>query len=563
MILREYQKETVSKAVTALQEHKNTVVVAPTGAGKTVIMSALAREFKGAKTLILQHRHELVTQNKRTFEVVNPSWDTSLYTADCKDWNGQAVFAMVPTLCRPARVREMPSFDLVIADECHHAPAPSWARIIDRARELNDDVLLAGFTATPERSDGRGLASCFGNCSSQIDIKKLITKGFLVPPKTYVVDVGVTEKLRAVKRNRDDFDMEEVESIMNHRVINEEVVRKWQEKAGDRRSIFFCSTKAHAYGVERELKEQNIPAAVLTGDTPKGERMQILQDLKSGKLQIVVNVAVLTEGFDEPTVSCIVLLRPCSYKSVMIQMIGRGLRTCKKEIKTDCIVIDFGTSILTHGDIDAGRNLKGRKSEDGEDNMACPGCGNIIPRESRECPFCGCDPDIQDEEGESRETETTILDKVELTEFDLFLNSPFRWVDLFHSEKVLFATGFDAWVAVVSADGYIFKAIGGRSREKPELLATSAKLQAITAADDFMRCYETNDNSKKTRSWMNAAATKKQIHMLLRRGYDIKDPLFPPYSRYEAMAHITFQLNRQVIERQLFAVPSHYHYEAA
>ena len=125
--------------------------------------------------------------------------------------------------------------------------------------------------------------------------------------------------------------MSEVERIMNKRAINKRIVEEWQDKAGQRKTVVFCSTIVHAQDVCDEFRRANIRAEIVTGDTPSQERMQILKDLERGDVQVVVNVAVLTEGFDAPPISCIVLTRPCSYKSTMVQMIGRGLRTIDQE----------------------------------------------------------------------------------------------------------------------------------------------------------------------------------------------------------------------------------------
>jgi superfamily II DNA or RNA helicase len=302
MILRPYQKIAVDDASIALTKHKNTIVVAPTGAGKTIMLSALVgkRYKQGKKILILQHRDELVRQNRTKFSKVNPKITTSVVDGSEKDWSGETIFSMVQTLSRPNNLENMCDFDMVVVDESHHAIAETYTRIIDRVKEANNSVEIVGFTATPNRGDRKGLRSIFNNCSHQIEITTLIREGFLVPPKTFVVDVGVRQELENVRKTISDFDMGEVERIMNKRAINERIVQEWQEKAIDRKTVVFCSTIIHAQDVCDEYRRANIRAELLTGDTPSDERQKILHDLEHGDVQVVVNVAVLTEGFDAP-----------------------------------------------------------------------------------------------------------------------------------------------------------------------------------------------------------------------------------------------------------------------
>ena len=452
MILRPYQKIAVDDASIALTKHKNTIVVAPTGAGKTIMLSALVgkRYKQGKKILILQHRDELVRQNRTKFSKVNPKITTSVVDGSEKDWSGETIFSMVQTLSRPNNLENMCDFDMVVVDESHHAIAETYTRIIDRVKEANNSVEIVGFTATPNRGDRKGLRSIFNNCSHQIEITTLIREGFLVPPKTFVVDVGVRQELENVRKTISDFDMGEVERIMNKRAINERIVQEWQEKAIDRKTVVFCSTIIHAQDVCDEYRRANIRAELLTGDTPSDERQKILHDLEHGDVQVVVNVAVLTEGFDAPPVSCIVLTRPCSYKSTMVQMIGRGLRTIDPEehpgiIKRDCIVLDFGTSVLTHGSLDETVDLEGSEARGtgAAPEKTCPQCESVVPLSSRECPLCGYEFGKQDKE---------VLEDFIMTEVDLMDRSPYRWVDLFDNGRCMSASGFNGFGLVAHLD---------------------------------------------------------------------------------------------------------------
>jgi superfamily II DNA or RNA helicase len=203
MLLRPRQKTFVERSVQALGEHGNSLAVAPTGAGKTIMLSAVAGRMVGgtdAKACVLAHRDELTDQNRTKFGRVNPKIVTSVVDAREKSWRGQVTFAMVPTLARSANLGAMPALDLLVIDEAHHAAADSYRRIIDQALHNNPLCRIYGVTATPNRGDKKGLRPVFSNVADQIRIGELIASGHLVPPRTFVVDVGVQDALSNVKR---------------------------------------------------------------------------------------------------------------------------------------------------------------------------------------------------------------------------------------------------------------------------------------------------------------------------------------------------------------------------
>lgn len=354
MILRPRQLEFVEKSRAALEEFGNTLGVAPTGCGKTVMLSHLAG--KSQSSLILQHRDELVDQNRRTFKAVNPSVQSDVFNAERKRFVREgATFAMVQTLCREQNLKLMRPVDLLVIDEAHHVAAESYGRIIEQARELNPEMHIFGVTATPMRGDRKALRSVFSNVSDVVQLSELIAAGHLVRPRCFVIDCGMREELRNVRKTISDFDMGEVESIMDKSVVNEKVLEEWWKlagspEAGSRQSVFFCSTVAHAGHVMQTFQDAGIICALVTGETTAYERAAVLKDYDSGEIQCLFNVAVLTEGWDHQPTSCVVLLRPCSYKSTMTQMIGRGLRRVDPErypgiIKDDCIA--EGQRVLT------------------------------------------------------------------------------------------------------------------------------------------------------------------------------------------------------------------------
>jgi len=547
MLLRPYQEAAVDDAFNALDKHSNTIVVAPTGAGKTIMMSALiGRRFKdGKKILVMQHRDELVNQNKSKFERINPYITTSIVNGAVKCWDGDAVFSMVQTISRDRNLRDRVVFDMIVIDESHHAAADTYKKVINAVKKDNPNVEIVGFTATPNRGDGKGLRSVFSNCSHQIEITTLIREGFLVAPRTYVIDCGVKDQLDKVTRRGNDFDMDEVEAIMNRKVINQKVVEEWLNHAEDRKTVVFCSTVTHAEDLLEEFLYEDINAGIVTGDTPKQERAKILHDLAHGDVQVVVNVAVLTEGFDAPPVSCVVLTRPCSQKGTMVQMIGRGLRTIDPEefpdiVKTDCVVLDFGTSVLTHGSLEDSVNLDDREKGEAPTKI-CVECESEIPMGAQVCPICGTEIVSESEEKEE-------LVRFTMTEYDLMQMSPFRWIDLFGDGSLRMAMGFEGFVGVANTPELSIafgkaKATGMQLR----VLAVGGGTQATAAADDFLREIEDGGAAKKTKRWLDQGATPKQIEHLRKQGIEVGFMDFS-WTKYKAACMLNFLWNRTVIE---------------
>jgi len=554
VIARPYQTRLVEKAEVALNRHGNTLAVAATGAGKTLMLAWLAARIEGQK-LIVQHRQELVEQNLTKYRKVNPGHRVSLFTADVKSWRGDAVFAMAQTLAK--NLERIPHLGLIVVDEAHHIAAATWARIIEAAKEKNPGVMVAGFTATPERGDKKSLRGTFNNVCDSVTIRELVRLGFLVAPKAFVIDVqGTQSKLNELGSQSDYFDQAEVEKILNTVAINDEIIRHWRERAAGRRTIVFCSTVQHAQDVAKAFQGSGVPAACVYGSMGTHERQDVLIRFNRGQIQVLTNVMVLTEGFDSPATSCVVLLRKCSNKGPLIQMVGRGLRTVNPEenpgvVKKDCVVLDFGTSLLTHGDLSMDGALREEVEREHSEAQTkiCPeasgGCGAEIPQQVRTCPLCGY---VFETKGEDAVTH------VELTELEILDASPFRYIDLFDSGKAMMASGFDAWAAVFSLDGENWHALGKVKAENVvHQVQIGDRIQALAAADDFLRENETDSAAKKTKRWLNEPATLKQIKLLSRFGYDMPTDVLGQsgWTKYQAACHANFQFSRRLIEGAL------------
>lgn len=545
MILRPRQALLVQRTLAALGEHGNTLAVAPTGSGKTIMLSAVAGSLLAepdAKACILAHRTELTGQNRSKFERVNPGLKTSVFDANEKSWDGNATFAMVQTLSRKTNLDQLPTLDLLVIDEAHHAASPSYREVIDQVLVKNPKAAICGLTATPNRGDGKGLREVFSNVADQITLGEMIASGHLVPPRTYVIDVGTQEALRKVRRTAIDFDMNEVANILNKTLVTESVINNWKAKARDRKTIVFCSTVEHATDVCSAFNRAGIESVLIHGELLDSERKERLAAYENGSTQVVVNVAVLTEGYDYTPTSCVVLLRPSSYKSTFIQMVGRGLRTVDPQefpgvVKTDCIVLDFGTASLMHGALEQEVNLDGHDNLGDAPTKECPECGATVPMAVMECPLCGHVWEKQDNPSRG------VLDHFVMSEIDLLSRSNFRWCDLFGSDDALMATGFNAWGGIFFLNGR-WHAVGGAKGHTTQLLAVGERTVCMAKADDWLNEHESEDSAHKTRRWLNESPTPKQLQYLppeLRADFGL--------TRYQASALLSFRFNRNAIVR--------------
>lgn len=551
MLLRPRQKQFVARCVAALRTRKNALGVAPTGAGKTVMLSAIAGEL-GGSNLIIQHRDELVEQNERTFRKVNPRVPTSLMVADYKRWAREGTtFAMIQTLQRPNNLQTMPRLDRIIVDEGHHAVADGYLKVIHHARQLNPELELLLVTATPRRADRRNLRALIDNVADQITLGELIREGHLVRPRALVIDTGVREQLEGLKRKRfEEFDQAEVERIMNKRVINDKVVAEWKEHAGDRQTVVFCSTLQHARDMLDAYARAGVSARMVWGDMPDHERKDTLGDFDAARFQVVINVAVLTEGWDCQRVSCVVLLRKESDKGVLIQMIGRGLRIVDPELypgvqKDDCIVMDFGYSLHTHRGLEQVVRLDSESAP-----KACPECAATVPACLYECPICGYAWPMTATEkvqlaADSESVEPGLLGDFVMTEVDLLEQSPYRWETMFDG-LVTIANAIDAWACVLIFNGR-WIALGGAKEQGMQILADcNDRLLALAAADDFLREHGDEDSSSKQARWLHQPATEKQLTHL---GMDPMGGL--AVSRYRASCMLTWRFSERGIKQKV------------
>lgn len=336
IVLRDYQEECITAVDAALARGvKSQLAVLPTGGGKTIIFSAITQRRSDRPTLILAHRDELLTQARDKLISVAPDLAMSIgmVKASLNDVNTPVVIGSVQTLSRKKRLEQLPTdFGTVIIDEAHHAAAASYQRILDHV----DADLVLGVTATPERHDGKPLEKHFDEIVFARSIEQMIEEGYLCAPKgkRITVDVDLSE----VKVTAGDFQGEALADALEEAGTPAEVLHSYLEHGEDRKTLVFAPTVAMAHHMAEVFRGAGLAAEALDGSTPTPERHAILDRLHTGETNIVCNVGVLTEGFDEPSVSCIILAAPTKSRGKYTQIVGRGLRLYPG--KSDCLILD-------------------------------------------------------------------------------------------------------------------------------------------------------------------------------------------------------------------------------
>lgn len=335
--LRDYQEAAIQAAIQARKEgFRRLLVCLPTGAGKTVIFSELCRRAR-RNVLVLAHREELLFQARAKIGLMTDNQvKVGIEQGDnhCED-DCKVVVASIRSLREDRLTKLVTQFDfgLIIYDECHHAAAEDNMRVLRQAGAFDADWngTLIGFTATPSRADGIGLDRVFETIVYDRNILDMIREGYLVPLKGY--RINTQQELYNLMGEEEGAERVDIESR------NALVARSIQELARDRRTIVFCVTVVHAINLARALNNLGIPTGVIYGDMPREERLATLKKFRQEQYMCLTNVMVLTEGFDDPGVSCVAMARPTRSESLYAQCVGRGARLAPD--KEDCLVLDF------------------------------------------------------------------------------------------------------------------------------------------------------------------------------------------------------------------------------
>lgn len=390
MRLRGYQRKAVAALRRDLPKHRSVVAVAPTGSGKTVVAAALLAKWPRKRVLWVAHRIELLRQAREQLHAAGiPMRDLGILSGPDKDNEGARIIIASMQMFREGV--PVPPADLVVVDEAHRIAAKTYQGIL----AARPKAMVLGLTATPWRLDGKGLRGSFVAMLQIAGMQELIKAGHIAEPDTYGVPwEKAKEMVEGVRVTGGDFAQGALGRAMSTRKLMGNVVKETNRLAPNAATLVFAASREHGQKLAARFKRAGRPTAYLDGETPDGERAEIVAGLSSGKVQVVVNVDVLTEGFDCPPVKCIVMARPTQSLTRFLQYAGRASRPYKGKRP---IILDHGGNCWRFGlpDWEQVWSLEDRKNEskrrEGEGPVKeCVECERMIPAMCRWCTHADC-----------------------------------------------------------------------------------------------------------------------------------------------------------------------------
>lgn len=373
MALRPYQTEAVSQILQAFNTYNRVLYQLPTGGGKTVILADLINHVQG-NVWILVHRKELIQQTLGKLHE-----DASIISAEHKYIEARVSIAMIQSLVRREGLK---SPDLIIIDEAHRARAGSYLKILEKY----PNAKVLGVTATPRRLDGKGLGDIFQHLILGPTVRELIDQGYLADYYLYGAPKAVS--LYGVSKRAGDYNLEQLAEVMGDKVIVGNSVDEYKKHLDGKQAIVFAVTVEHSKYIAECFKAAGIPAAHLDGETPTERRDSIIQQFKEGKILVLTNCQLFTEGFDVPNIEGVIILRPTLSLAMYKQMVGRALRP--KANGSRAIILDHATNYKRHDlpDDDVEWSLEGKPPKPSLGIKDCPICYAVVSSFDKECKHC-------------------------------------------------------------------------------------------------------------------------------------------------------------------------------
>lgn len=367
-MLRDYQQDLYSKTVSSFKQgYRRPLVVAPCGAGKSYLFAEMARRTSG-EVLVLVHRNELKQQHMELFQNLGITARVETYQTEYR------------------RLGKYPKPRLLIVDEAHLSRSNTWQKIIEYY-----DTFTVGFTATPVRLDGRPLGDIFDTLITGVDVKWLIENHRLAPYEYYAPTTVDTSGLRTVAG---DYVASDLERLMNERAIYGDAIESYRRFAPGERTIAYCVSVEYARKLADAFSEAGIRAAYLHSGTPAGQRKEIMGDYRAGKITVLCNCTLLSEGISIDEISCVLLLRPTESVALGIQQMMRSMRYLpNKTAKIIDCVGNYTRVGLPDDDREwsLSKPVPKRRLTDDNGNFyirCCPECYMTFAT-APICPFCG------------------------------------------------------------------------------------------------------------------------------------------------------------------------------
>jgi DNA repair protein RadD len=395
--LRPFQAVNKAQIRKGFETNRAVLYQAGTGSGKTVVATDILKGVrdKGEFAWFIAHRRELINQTYRTL------WDMKVNAGIIMAGHKlnphlQIQVASIGTLNEryikndSLVIHQKPK--IIVIDEAHRSLSKSYLELMKKF----PDAYILGLTATPIRSDGKGLGHVYGSMVQAPDIGELIEMGYLVQPRYFT---GATASMEGVKTHNHDYASAEREARMNNADLRGDVVEQWLRHGERRKTFVFASGVKHSMALRNDFLEAGVRAAHIDGQTPDWERDEIMHDFRnSDKYEVLTNCMVFVEGTDVPEVGCVSLACPSKIISKYIQMGGRCLRPHEPTNKKDCIILDHSGLIARHGFLESPvpwtLDTEGKMSDvihEARDKevkeFVCTACGCTFSGQVR-CPEC-------------------------------------------------------------------------------------------------------------------------------------------------------------------------------
>lgn len=500
--LRDYQDEAIQAVLAAAERHvRRQVVALPTGTGKTVIFAHLIAQRPG-RALILVHRDELIRQAEEKLAMIAPDLDVGIVKAKRNEVTSQCIVASVQTVSRSARLQALgQDFQTVVVDEAHHATAASYRRVLGTIGCFTDTgPLTVGVTATPHRGDRTSLDTVFQEVVYHRSITDMIAAGYLADLRA--LHVGVAANLDSLRIRNGDFLNDELETLLLGAEAPQSILDAFRKYAADRKALVFCPTVKVSHVVANTFMEAGIVAEAVDGTTPLDERRAMLRRFRSGSTRVMVNCEVLTEGYDEPSVDCVIICRPTKSATLFTQMIGRGTRPLAG--KPDCLVIDLVGATARHS-LQSVASIMGIPEHLFKEGASVQ---EIISSRLSE--------------NERDQIEGQLV----AHSADLFRRSRLQWLQ--HDQLFVLSAGEAGWLVVTctaeSETDYAWEVVHvqNRSRSQPTVLKEGLSLEYAQGMAETIAKKHAGPLVDSQAAWRNTPASAPQLHLLRNMDIDLE-----------------------------------------